>query len=80
MFANFHFEFILDSTTIPFYQKAFFAGVSGACGGWVGTPGDMINVRMQNDMKVLLALFPVHPFLLSSLLSLLPRIFEFSRI
>uniref|UniRef100_A0A9J2PL42 Mitochondrial dicarboxylate carrier n=1 Tax=Ascaris lumbricoides TaxID=6252 RepID=A0A9J2PL42_ASCLU len=41
-----------DSTTIPFYQKALIAGISGACGGWVGTPGDMVNVRMQNDMKV----------------------------
>lgn len=41
-----------DSTSIPFYQKAFLAGVSGACGGFVGTPGDMVNVRMQNDMKV----------------------------
>lgn len=41
-----------DSTTIPFYQKALIAGLSGACGGWVGTPGDMVNVRMQNDMKV----------------------------
>lgn len=28
------------------------AGISGACGGFIGTPGDMVNVRMQNDMKV----------------------------
>jgi dicarboxylate transporter 10 len=26
--------------------------MSGAVGGFVGTPGDMINVRMQNDIKV----------------------------
>lgn len=45
-------QFPGDSTTIPFYQKALIAGVSGACGGWVGTPGDMVNVRMQNDMKL----------------------------
>lgn len=37
---------------IPFYQKALIAGMSGAVGGFVGTPGDMINVRMQNDIKV----------------------------
>lgn len=37
---------------IPFYQKAFIAGMSGAVGGLVGTPGDMINVRMQNDVKI----------------------------
>ncbi|VDN59800.1 unnamed protein product [Dracunculus medinensis] len=45
-------QFPGDSTSIPFYQKAFLAGVSGACGGFVGTPGDMVNVRMQNDMKL----------------------------
>ncbi|MFH4975401.1 hypothetical protein AB6A40_002110 [Gnathostoma spinigerum] len=45
-------QFPGDSTTIPFYQKAFIAGFSGACGGVVGTPGDMVNVRMQNDMKL----------------------------
>lgn len=28
------------------------AGVAGATGGFVGTPGDMINVRMQNDIKL----------------------------
>lgn len=37
---------------LPFYQKAFLAGVAGACGGLVGTPGDLINVRMQNDVKL----------------------------
>ncbi|KAL3998494.1 Mitochondrial dicarboxylate carrier [Acanthocheilonema viteae] len=45
-------QFPGDSTTIPFYQKAAMAGISGACGGFIGTPGDMINVRMQNDMKL----------------------------
>ena len=28
------------------------AGVSGFCGGLVGTPGDLVNVRMQNDVKL----------------------------
>ena len=37
---------------IPFIQKVLLAGVSGACGGFVGTPGDMVNVRMQNDIKL----------------------------
>ncbi|KAK0410612.1 hypothetical protein QR680_005234 [Steinernema hermaphroditum] len=37
---------------LPFYQKALLAGVSGACGGFVGTPGDLVNVRMQNDIKL----------------------------
>lgn len=37
---------------IPFYQKALIAGMSGAVGGFVGTPGDLVNVRMQNDVKL----------------------------
>ena len=37
---------------MPFYQKLLLAGLSGAVGGVVGTPGDLINVRMQNDVKV----------------------------
>jgi solute carrier family 25 (mitochondrial dicarboxylate transporter), member 10 len=28
------------------------AGAAGAAGGFVGTPGDMVNVRMQNDVKL----------------------------
>ena len=28
------------------------AGLSGAFGGFVGSPADMINVRMQNDVKL----------------------------
>lgn len=39
-------------TDISFFQKVWLAGLSGACGGFVGTPGDMINVRMQNDIKL----------------------------
>lgn len=37
---------------IPFYQRVILAGISGAAGGFVGTPGDLINVRMQNDIKL----------------------------
>lgn len=41
-----------DVIAVPFYQKVILAGVSGAAGGFVGTPADMINVRMQNDIKL----------------------------
>lgn len=37
---------------MPFYQKVLLGGVAGAVGGFVGTPADMINVRMQNDVKL----------------------------
>jgi len=37
---------------IPFYQKAMIAAAGGACGGFIGTPADMVNVRMQNDVKL----------------------------
>lgn len=43
---------LTDKGPIPFYQKVLLAGTSGALGGLVGTPGDMVNVRMQNDMKL----------------------------
>ncbi|NXA76297.1 DIC protein, partial [Thryothorus ludovicianus] len=35
----------------PFYQKVLLGAVGGFTGGFVGTPADMVNVRMQNDMK-----------------------------
>merc|ERR1712038_1457114 len=37
---------------IPFTSRLGMAAVAGACGGFIGTPGDMTNVRMQNDMKL----------------------------
>lgn len=37
---------------MPFYQKILLAGASGALGGVVGTPADLVNVRMQNDSKL----------------------------
>jgi len=37
---------------ITFQKRLAMAAVAGGCGGIVGTPGDMVNVRMQNDMKV----------------------------
>ncbi|NXX48535.1 DIC protein, partial [Tricholaema leucomelas] len=35
----------------PFYQKVLLGAVGGFTGGFVGTPADMVNVRMQNDVK-----------------------------
>lgn len=37
---------------IGFGSKVMLAGVSGAVGGFIGTPADMVNVRMQNDVKL----------------------------
>jgi dicarboxylate transporter 10 len=45
-------QFPLDEGPIPFHMKVILAAASGTSGGFVGTPGDMVNVRMQNDMKV----------------------------
>lgn len=35
-----------------FFGKIMIAAVAGAAGGFVGTPADLVNVRMQNDMKL----------------------------
>jgi len=40
------------SGDMPFYQKILLAGASGGIGGIVGTPADLVNVRMQNDSKL----------------------------
>lgn len=37
---------------LPFYKKVLLGAVSGCVGGFVGTPADMVNVRMQNDVKL----------------------------
>ncbi|XP_067004990.1 mitochondrial dicarboxylate carrier isoform X2 [Anabrus simplex] len=37
---------------VPFYQKVGIGAIGGAIGGYIGTPADMINVRMQNDTKL----------------------------
>ncbi|XP_053607616.1 mitochondrial dicarboxylate carrier [Plodia interpunctella] len=41
-----------DGRPMPFYMKAFLAGLGGFAGGFVGNPADLVNVRMQNDMKL----------------------------
>ncbi|KAH8247664.1 hypothetical protein KR038_007757 [Drosophila bunnanda] len=38
--------------TNSFAGKVALAGLSGLFGGIVGTPADMVNVRMQNDVKL----------------------------
>ncbi|XP_003382862.1 PREDICTED: mitochondrial dicarboxylate carrier-like [Amphimedon queenslandica] len=43
-----------DKGYVPFYQKIVIGAIGGACGGLVGSPADMVNVRMQNDVKVAL--------------------------
>lgn len=35
-----------------FFTNVGIAAVAGAAGGFVGTPADMVNVRMQNDVKL----------------------------
>jgi dicarboxylate transporter 10 len=37
---------------LGFLGKVVLAGAAGAAGGIVGTPADMVNVRMQNDVKL----------------------------
>lgn len=37
---------------LGFLGKVALAGFAGACGGIVGTPADLVNVRMQNDIKL----------------------------
>lgn len=37
---------------VPFSQKVLLGAVSGFIGGFMGTPADMVNVRMQNDVKL----------------------------
>ncbi|XP_040845380.1 mitochondrial dicarboxylate carrier isoform X1 [Ochotona curzoniae] len=37
---------------LPFHHKVLLGGISGLTGGFVGTPADLVNVRMQNDMKL----------------------------
>lgn len=35
-----------------FWSTILLAGSAGAAGGFIGTPADMVNVRMQNDVKL----------------------------
>ena len=37
---------------IGFIGSILLAGSAGAAGGFIGTPADLVNVRMQNDVKL----------------------------
>lgn len=37
---------------MPFYQKVLLGAFGGFTGGLIGTPADLVNVRMQNDVKL----------------------------
>ncbi|XP_022070744.1 mitochondrial dicarboxylate carrier [Acanthochromis polyacanthus] len=37
---------------MPFYQKVLLGAFGGFAGGFIGTPADLVNVRMQNDVKL----------------------------
>ncbi|XP_037544353.1 mitochondrial dicarboxylate carrier isoform X2 [Nematolebias whitei] len=37
---------------MPFYQKVLLGAFGGFIGGLIGTPADLVNVRMQNDVKL----------------------------
>lgn len=37
---------------VPFYNKIGIAAFGGLVGGFIGTPADLINVRMQNDITL----------------------------
>ena len=41
-----------NNEPITFPMRLALAGFSGAAGGVVGAPADMVNVRMQNDIKL----------------------------
>lgn len=42
----------LNTKDPSFASKVGIAALAGAAGGFVGTPADMVNVRMQNDIKL----------------------------
>ncbi|XP_041634259.1 mitochondrial dicarboxylate carrier [Cheilinus undulatus] len=41
-----------NRAVIPFYQKVLLGAFGGFAGGFIGTPADLVNVRMQNDVKL----------------------------
>ena len=41
-----------NTLPLPVYQKVGLSVVGGLAGGLVGTPSDIVNVRMQNDLKL----------------------------
>lgn len=41
-----------NEAILPLHTRIGLAGISGAAGGLVGVPTDVVNVRMQNDIKL----------------------------
>ncbi|XP_071745079.1 mitochondrial dicarboxylate carrier isoform X1 [Lepeophtheirus salmonis] len=41
-----------NNEKIGLLKRVSMSAFAGACGGFIGTPGDMVNVRMQNDVKL----------------------------
>ncbi|KAI3378137.1 hypothetical protein SNEBB_007082 [Seison nebaliae] len=41
-----------DGKHLSFPKMVFTAGLAGAAGGFIGAPPDLVNVRMQNDIKL----------------------------
>ncbi|XP_017145481.1 mitochondrial dicarboxylate carrier [Drosophila miranda] len=41
---------VMDTSTMA--RKTFLAAVAGGIGGFVGAPADLVNVRLQNDVKL----------------------------
>lgn len=41
-----------EGQSMPFYQKVLLAGLSGGIAGIASAPADLVNVRMQNDIKL----------------------------
>lgn len=39
-------------TSTTFWAQAVCSGVAGAAGGLIGAPADLVNIRMQNDLKL----------------------------
>ena len=37
---------------VPLIERILIATFSGTCGGIVGTPPDVVKIRMQNDVKL----------------------------
>jgi len=41
---------MMDTSTMG--RKTLLAAIAGGIGGYVGAPADLINVRLQNDVKL----------------------------
>ncbi|RZC41481.1 Mito carr domain containing protein [Asbolus verrucosus] len=51
-FAIYDMTKIYIGKDISFTNRILVAAFAGAIGGWIGTPSDKVNVRMQNDVRL----------------------------